>query len=193
LSLGRSQERRYKGQRQEATIHASCRNPLSCGLSNEQGMRTISLAGFLMAFWLALSGHYTPMLVAAGAASTALCVFAARRVRVVDAEGHPIHLFRGALTYFPWLVREITRSAWNVSKIILHPRLPISPTLTVVQASQRTTVGVVTYANSITLTPGTITVGVRGNELTVHALVTDGADDLEAGGMDRRVSQFESA
>ena len=48
-----------------------------------------------------------------------------------------------------------------------------------------------TYANSITLTPGTITVGVDGNELTVHALVNDGALDLEGGGMDRRVSQFE--
>ena len=52
-------------------------------------------------------------------------------------------------------------------------------------------VGVATYANSITLTPGTITVGVNGNDLTVHALVRDGALDLEGGGMDRRVSQFE--
>ena len=65
--------------------------------------------------------------------------------------------------------------------------------MTVVRASQRTPVGVVTYANSITLTPGTITVGVDGDELTVHALVRDGALDLEGGGMDRRVSQFEGA
>jgi multicomponent Na+:H+ antiporter subunit E len=63
--------------------------------------------------------------------------------------------------------------------------------MTVVTASQRTPAGLATYANSITLTPGTITVGVAGNELTVHALVNDGALDLEAGGMDRRVSQFE--
>jgi multicomponent Na+:H+ antiporter subunit E len=63
----------------------------------------------------------------------------------------------------------------------------------VVRASQNTPAGMATYANSITLTPGTITVGVNGNEFTVHALVRDGADDLEAGGMDRRVSQFEGA
>jgi multicomponent Na+:H+ antiporter subunit E len=50
-----------------------------------------------------------------------------------------------------------------------------------------------TYANSITLTPGTITAEVSGNEFTVHALVRDGALDLEGGGMDRRVSQFEGA
>jgi multicomponent Na+:H+ antiporter subunit E len=78
-----------------------------------------------------------------------------------------------------------------VTKVILHPRLPISPTMTIVQASQKTAAGIATYANSITLTPGTITVGVSGRELTVHALVREGALDLESGGMDRRVSQFE--
>jgi multicomponent Na+:H+ antiporter subunit E len=65
--------------------------------------------------------------------------------------------------------------------------------MTVVRASQKTAVGVATYANSITLTPGTITVGVNGNELVVHALVVDGALDLEGGGMDRRVSRFEGS
>jgi multicomponent Na+:H+ antiporter subunit E len=155
------------------------------------GMRYISLAGFLFAFWLALSGHYTAMLVTAGAVSAVVCVLAAIRMRVADAEGHPIELFRGAVTYLPWLVIEIAKSGFAVTKVILHPSLPISPTMTVVKASQKTTAGVATYANSITLTPGTITVGVSGNDLTVHALVKGGALDLEGGGMDRRVSQFE--
>ncbi len=154
-------------------------------------MRYLSLAGFLFAFWIALSGHYTPMLVAAGAASTVVCVLAAIRMRAADAEGHPIELFRGALTYFPWLAVEIAKSAWTVTKVILHPRLPISPTMTVVRASQKSRAGVATYANSITLTPGTVTVGVAGNDLTVHALVKTGADELEDGGMNRRVSAFE--
>jgi multicomponent Na+:H+ antiporter subunit E len=156
-------------------------------------MRYLSLAGFLFAFWVALSGHYTPVLVAAGVASAVLCTLAAIRMRVADAEGHPIELVWGAVTYFPWLAREIAKSAWAVTKLILHPRLPISPTMTVVRASQRTRVGVAAYGNSITLTPGTITVGVSGNDLTVHALTREGALDLEAGGMDRRVSQFEGA
>lgn len=154
-------------------------------------MRYFSLACFLFAFWLALSGHYTAMLVTAGALSALACLYAAIRMRTVDAEGHPIEFVPGALTYFPWLMVEIAKSAWAVTKIILHPRLPISPTMTVVKASQKTTVGRATYANSITLTPGTITVGVSGDRLTIHALVKDGASDLEAGGMDRRVSQFE--
>ena len=107
------------------------------------------------------------------------------------AEAHPVHLLGGALTYFPWLWWEIAKSAWAVAKLILNPRLPISPTMTQVAATQKTTVGVATYANSITLTPGTITTGVKGNILTVHALTRDGAFDLEGGGMDARVTRFE--
>jgi multicomponent Na+:H+ antiporter subunit E len=156
-------------------------------------LRAISLAGFLFAFWLALSGHYTPMLVTAGLACSVLCVWVARRMRLLDPEGHPLHLLPGAVTYFPWLTWEIVKSAWSVSRIILHPKLPISPTMTVVKAGQRTSLGVATYANSITLTPGTITVGVSGNDLTVHALTREGALDLEGGGMDARVTRFEGA
>jgi multicomponent Na+:H+ antiporter subunit E len=90
-------------------------------------------------------------------------------------------------------MREIAKSAWSVTRIILDPRLPISPTMTTVKASQRTAAGIVTYANSITLTPGTITVGVSGNALTVHALAREGALGLEAGEMDARVRRFEGA
>ncbi len=128
-------------------------------------MRMASLAVVLFLFWLALSGHYTTFLVGAGAACAVLCAFTAARMGVVDAEGHPVHLLRGALTYFPWLWWEIAKSAWAVTKLILNPRLPISPTMTVVGPARRTSVGVASYANSITLTPGTITVGVKRQRL----------------------------
>ena len=154
-------------------------------------MRLVSLSVTLFLFWLALSGHYTPFLLAAGVGSAILCAFVATRLHVADAEGHPVHLWRAAVTYIPWLLWEIAKSGWAVTKLIIHPRLPISPTMTKVIASQRSTVGIATYANSITLTPGTITTGVKGNVLTVHALVRDGAADLEGGAMDARVSQFE--
>jgi len=154
-------------------------------------MRIASLAGFLVVFWLALSGHYSPWLVGMGVLSALAALFAALRMGVIDGEGHPVQLLPRTLTYYPWLAREIAKSAWSVTRLILDPRLPISPTMTVVKASQRTPVGIATYANSITLTPGTITVGVSGNELTVHAIVSAGARQLEAGGMDARVCAFE--
>ena len=154
-------------------------------------MRQISLLVVLFLFWLALSGHYTPLLLTIGAISAALAVLAALRMRILDPEGHPVEWAAGFLSYLPWLVIEIGKSAWRVTKIILNPRLPISPTLTVVTAGQRTSIGIATFANSITLTPGTITVAVSGNELTVHALVREGAADLEGGEMDRRVRVLE--
>jgi multicomponent Na+:H+ antiporter subunit E len=154
-------------------------------------MRSASLAFVLFVLWLGLSGHYTPFLITAGIGCSVVCALIAARMGIADGEGHPTQLIRSALTYFPWLLWEIVKSAWSVSKVIIDPRLPISPTMTNVLASQRTTVGIVTYANSITLTPGTITTGVKGNVLTVHALTRDGALDLEGGGMDARVKLFE--
>jgi multicomponent Na+:H+ antiporter subunit E len=112
-------------------------------------------------------------------------------MRVLDEEAHPMHLFVRTLTYWPWLFWEIMKSAWSVTRVVLHPSLPVSPTMTDVRASQKSLVGIATYGNSITLTPGTITTGVKGSVLTVHALVRDGALDLEAGGMDARVTRFE--
>lgn len=153
----------------------------------------LSSALVLYAFWLLLSGFFTAFLMAAGAASAIAVVAFARRMEIVDHEGHPIHLGWSALTYWPWLVVEIVKSAWDVSKIILDPRLPVSPTLIRVKTSQKTEVGVVVYANSITLTPGTISVDVSHGEILVHALTREGAAGLQSGEMDRRVTIFEGS
>lgn len=156
-------------------------------------MRTLAAFLLLFVFWLLLSGHYEPFLVAAGAGSALAVVLLAQRMEVVDEEGQPVHLVRGALTYWPWLAWEIVKSAWDVSRVILHPNLPISPTLVRVKVSQRSVVGRVTYANSITLTPGTITVVAGRDEFLVHALTREGAESLVEGSMDRRVTRFEQA
>ncbi len=153
-------------------------------------MRIVSLGAVLFAFWLALSGHYTMFLVSFGAGSAVFCVYLAVRLRLVD-ESFAFHLLPRAALYWPWLVWQILKSAWSVSWKILHPGLPISPTMLRVKAGQKTQVGVATYANSITLTPGTLTVGVDGSDLIVHALDGASADDLEAGKMDARVSRFD--
>lgn len=156
-------------------------------------MYAVSSALVLYVFWLLLSGYFTAFLMTAGAASAIAVVALARRMEIVDHEGHPIHLGWRALTYWPWLVIEIVKSAWDVSKVILDPRLPISPTLIRVKTSQKTEVGVVVYANSITLTPGTISVDVGHGEILVHALTREGAAGLQTGEMDKRVTVFEGA
>ena len=79
----------------------------------------------------------------------------------------------------------------DVAKRILDPKLPIDPTMIELKPSQRSDLGRVIYANSITLTPGTVTTSLSGDSLEVHALTREGADDLLAGDMDRRVAGLE--
>jgi len=156
-------------------------------------LRLVVLTVILAAFWMANSGFLNPLLIIFGVTSVIACMIAAIRMRTADEEGVPLQILAGAVTYLPWLIWEIVKSSWTVTQIILHPKLPISPTMLVVRADQDTPVGQTVYANSITLTPGTITAIADGDQFTVHALQSDGADDLEAGGMNRRVCQFEGS
>ena len=156
-------------------------------------MRLIALAILLFAFWLLLSGHYTAWLIGSGAVVALLTAIFAHRARIDDEEGLPIERIIGGLGYWPWLIKEITKSAISVTRIILDPRLPISPRLVRPTFDQKTPVGIATYANSITLTPGTITIEVDRyrSAFVVHALTEATAADLESGEMNRRVKRFE--
>lgn len=154
-------------------------------------LQQAGLAGALFAFWLLMSGIYTPFLVLSGLGASVAVAVLARRMEVADREGQPLHLVPAALAYWPWLALEILKSGWAVTRIVLDPRLPISPVLVRFRPSQRSSVGLVTHANSITLTPGTVTVEARHGEFTVHALTAAGAQGLEGGEMDRRVARFE--
>ena len=152
--------------------------------------RALSLGLVLFAVWLLLSGHYEALIIGLGVASCALVVFIVARMRVVDREGFPVHLTASALTYWPWLIWQIVLANIDVTRRVLSPGRAISPTLVRLKASQKSDVALVTYANSITLTPGTISVDVEPGEILVHALSRDGAEDLKGGEMDRRVTRM---
>lgn len=154
---------------------------------------SVSLFGFLYLFWLLLSGLFTPFLLSAGAGCALAVVWLARRMDVLDHEGHPIHLSHRALLYWPWLAREIVKSAWDVSRIILDPKLPVSPTLVRFAPSQKSDVGLVIHAQSITLTPGTITIEAGPDEFLVHGLTRASAAAVVGSEMDARVSACEGA
>ena len=151
----------------------------------------LSLFAVLYGLWLALSGHYTPFLLAIGAACAAFAVAVAMRMDVVDHEGHPVHLGYRIPLYWGWLTIQILLSALKVSRIVLSPRLRIDPVLETVPSSQKTDLGRVIYANSITLTPGTLSTSVMPDGIEVHALTRRGMDELKAGDMDRRVTAVE--
>jgi len=154
-------------------------------------LRALGLGAVLYGFWLVLSGHYTPFLLGLGLASVALVVYLAARMDVVDEEGIPLQLGGRFWIYVPWLMKEIFLSNVRVAKIILSPSLPISPVLVRYHSSQKTDLGKAIYANSITLTPGTITTRVEGQELEVHSLTWMDIDGREEDEMDRRVTWVE--
>jgi multicomponent Na+:H+ antiporter subunit E len=145
----------------------------------------------LYVLWLLLSGHWTdPLLLGFGVASAALAVFISWRMEGLDHEGVPISVSLHALAYWPWLLWQIVLSNLAVARCILDPGR-IGPRMAWVPASQKSDLGKVIYANSITLTPGTISVQVDGAHILVHALEGSGIDDLRDGAMDRRCMAVE--
>ena len=154
--------------------------------------RIVGLWVILFALWLLLSGQWdSVLLVGFGVGSCALTVYIANRMDVADHEGVSIYWVGRFLLYLPWLLKEILVANINVAKVILSPKLPISPIMVVFGSTQKTDLGRVLYANSITLTPGTITTGVEGDQLEIHALTWEDVDGREEDEMDQRVSRVE--
>jgi multicomponent Na+:H+ antiporter subunit E len=128
--------------------------------------------------WLLLSGHWDAVHVGLGAAAAALVAWLNRGEEDVTALARAVPRMA---CYVPWLLVEIVRANLAVMRIVLDPRLPIDPAVVRVRVPLPGALAVTTLANSITLTPGTITLDVEGGELTVHALEPGSADGIEAG------------
>ena len=127
-----------------------------------------------------------------GVASCLLVVFLSWRMGIVDEEGVPVHLLPRASVYAPWLFKEIFKSNLDVARRSLAPgRVDVGPQFFDTPTTQRSDLGRVIYANSITLTPGTVSVWVHGRAITVHAIAEEVADGLAEGEMDRRVTWLE--
>jgi multicomponent Na+:H+ antiporter subunit E len=154
----------------------------------------LALALGLGVLWLALSGHYDALLLSLGLASVLLCVWICARMDVADHEVHPYLLrHRAVALYIPWLAREVVMSALDVSRRVLSRDMALAPVVIRLPMSQVTEIGRTIYANSITLTPGTVSIDVSEGQVEVHALSVEGAEALAAGEMDRRVSALERA
>lgn len=154
-------------------------------------LHTISLFAVLAGVWLLLSGHYDYLLLAFGVLSCAFVTYLAHRFDVVDHESYPLHLSRRLPGYWLWLLVEIVKANVDVTRRVLDPRMPIDPRLFETGMSQTTDLGHVIYANSITLTPGTVSVDVKPDTILVHALTAESEAALKSGEMDARVTALE--
>ena len=152
-------------------------------------VKALLLFVFYFVIWLLLSGHYDPLLLTLGVLSCITCLYVTWKAKFIDEEGLPLHLLIRLPIYTLWLFKEIIKANIDTAKIIIinNP----DPQNFRVKSSQKTEAGKVTYANSITLTPGTVTTVLDGDILEVHALSSDMADDVKSGAMDKKVSWLE--
>lgn len=156
--------------------------------------RFIILVLALAALWLLLSGYFEkPLLLFFGALSVLFTAWLARRARILDDDSVPLVLFPGIIWYWIWLAIEIGKANIMVMREALAVEPKLSPKLFTVPNPPKTTVGKATFANSITLTPGTVSVDLRENEILVHALTEELADVAAITDMGERVARTERA
>jgi multicomponent Na+:H+ antiporter subunit E len=146
----------------------------------------LTLLVALAAFWLGMSGLYKPLMLGFGAASLIVSLILAYRLDIIDREGSPYVRLFGFLLYFPWLLWEVLKANGVVIRACLRAELDIHPALVKVKTTCRSDLAKVTFANSITLTPGTVTIEVEGDKLLVHGLYESEAQPEAFAEMDRR-------
>lgn len=151
----------------------------------------------LFAFWLILSGRYQVMQLVIGAVSVGLLAYffsrslSSSRSMQDDAEsaGRVSSVsWWSLLTYLVWLLFSIVKANLEVAYYILHPRMPVDPALLQFRTRLRSNVAQVVLGNSITLTPGTVTVDLKDGRYVVHALVPGSAGSLLTAEMQNRVA-----
>lgn len=168
---------------------------------------TLCLA--LIATWLFWSGHFeNPFILALGVTSALFCLWVCIRMKIVDEEGAPAQLgIVRPFVYGLWLIKEVVKSNIAVTRIILDPELKLQRNLIEINTQTKTELGRVILANSITLTPGTVSVSmdkyltpdsetgdlVEKNRILVHALSFEGAEEDLTGEMEHRVRVVEAS
>lgn len=141
----------------------------------------------LAALWFLLSGHLEPLVLTFGALSVAFVVWLSNRMHVVDRESYPFSLLPRLIVYWLWLLKEVVKSNLDVTRRVFSSKAAVKPVVFDAPAHHQSDLGLVIYANSITLTPGTVSLDVETGNIRVHALHPDIAQGLIDSGMGDRV------
>ncbi len=141
----------------------------------------IGLTLILFAFWTVLSGKFDAFHLTLGAGSALWVAYTTRKLLSIEPAIKDLHVktWRRWPNYTVWLLKEIVVSAWDVAKVVMTPGLPISPRLVKFHFDLDHTVAHLTLTNSITLTPGTVTIDFdSGGDYVVHAITKEAAEAL---------------
>mgnify|MGYP003385428223 FL=1 len=144
----------------------------------------------LSTFWLLLSGYIQPLLLSFGAVSVIVVLFVLKRMDDVDQEQQDIGSGLRLIRYTPWLTWQIISSSLQVTKLIWGSADKLSPSLAKIKVGNIPPNRRALYANSITLTPGTLSVDLVGDEITVHALQKSSIEELEQKAMEEKITEI---
>jgi len=153
-------------------------------------MRYIRSALVAAVVWLLLSGHYSPLIMSLGVVSVAIVTWFLWRMDRVDRELGVLPMRPRLLYYLLWLMWQVVLSNIDLVRRIWDPTLPIRPTWQRLDTKVTSSLAKTLYANSITLTPGTLTTDVREDHFMVHSLSPDGIDELRKGGMEKQIQRL---
>lgn len=153
-------------------------------------MHMIKWTILLSVFWILLSGYFQPLLLGFGVVSVALVVLVLSRMDALDRQSQQLGTGIKSTRYLTWLIGQIFSSSVHVTKLIWGPSRELTPTVAKISAKNVPKDSRVLYANSITLTPGTLSLDLEGDEITVHALQAESIDELKEGGMERKITSL---
>ena len=142
----------------------------------------------LSTFWLLLSGYIQPLLLGFGAVSVIVVLFVLKRMDDVDQEKQEIGTGLRLIRYTPWLIGQILSSSLQVTKLIWGSPNKVSPSLAKISADNIPPDRRALYANSITLTPGTLSVDIVDDEIIVHALQESSIEELKQKAMEKKIT-----
>ena len=144
----------------------------------------------LAVFWMLLSGYFKPLMLGFGVLSVMVVLVFLKRMDEVDDEPMFISSGHRILRYAIWLLGQIALSSIHVTRLIWAPAGKLSPSLEKISVHNTLETTRVIYANSITLTPGTLSVDLEGDEITVHALQRESIEELKSGDMERKITSI---
>lgn len=157
-------------------------------------MRFILTTLVMFAFWLMLSGYLDAFHLVTGLLSSLFVAWISsdllcgRDFRL----GSALAWLGRFIAYLPWLMWEILKANVDLVRLTLSPSMPIDPSIIKIRPAIKTDLNKTVLANSITLTPGTVTMDVnKDGEFTVHAISKEAAQSLLDGHMPDKVMAVE--
>ena len=155
-------------------------------------MNTFYVALGLAVLWLSLSGVYHFLMIAFGLASVMIVTWLNSRLIPISSGELKWRTVWQFICYATWLAKEIVLANIYICRLIMTPSLPVSPNMIKIDVPSERTLANVIYANSITLTPGTVSVTLENSTIEVHALNLTTAKELQEGEMGRRIDNLNS-